>query len=52
MDFLGPSGSAPPTSVAVPNQASLNGQFFTAQWISVLPATIEFNPAAVIQIGR
>ncbi|HEX6811359.1 MAG TPA: LamG-like jellyroll fold domain-containing protein [Planctomycetota bacterium] len=52
VDIIGPSGSAPPTTVVVPNQASLNSQFFTAQWISVLPATIEFSPAAVIQIGR
>lgn len=49
---LGPSGSAPPLSLPVPNQPSLNGQYFTGQWLNVLPTTIEFSPAAVVQVGR
>ncbi|HEX5050959.1 MAG TPA: LamG domain-containing protein [Planctomycetota bacterium] len=50
--IVGPAGSAPPVGVPVPNQAQLNGAFFTAQWINVLPATFELSPAAVMQLGR
>lgn len=48
---VGPSGSAPPVPIAIPVSPGLNGVFFTAQWISVLPATFEFSPAAVLQLG-
>jgi hypothetical protein len=50
--IIGPAGSAPPIALTVPNQASLNALFFTAQWVSVLPTTIELSPAAVLQVGR
>lgn len=52
VDVVGPSGSAAPLPLAIPNVPAMNAQFFTAQWLSLLPATFEFSPAAVLHLGR
>jgi hypothetical protein len=52
VDVIGPSGSAAPVPLVIPNVPAMNAQFFTAQWFSLLPATFEFSPAAVLHLGR